>query len=175
MQAIPNLLSCLRIVLSLVLLGVQPLSGVFYILYIICGISDMVDGALARKLGATSALGAKFDGVADMVMIAVIFYILYPFVNLEAHMIIWILVIGSIKIGSIAVILTKYKTFSLTRTYGNRMTGLLMFLLPLLLPFTSATVFIYIICVLASAAAIEEFLINLTSAEFPINKQTIFK
>ena len=48
MKAIPNIISVGRIVLSIALLKVEPLSGVFWILYIGCGLSDMADGYIGR-------------------------------------------------------------------------------------------------------------------------------
>lgn len=46
--------------------------AVFYVLYIYFGISDIVDGFIARKLGfADDGLGAKPDSFADLIMLGV--------------------------------------------------------------------------------------------------------
>ena len=42
----------------------------FWALYALCGISDMVDGWLARNLQAESKTGAVLDSVADIVFVA---------------------------------------------------------------------------------------------------------
>ena len=70
MKHIPDLLTVSRILFSLVLLFVRPMSGIFYLVYLLCGISDMVDGAVARKNGNVSKTGAAFDSAADCVFIA---------------------------------------------------------------------------------------------------------
>ena len=43
----------------------------FYALYCIAGVTDMMDGAVARKTGSVSKFGSKLDSVADFVFIAV--------------------------------------------------------------------------------------------------------
>ena len=37
----------------------------FYILYLFCGLTDMIDGAIVRKTGAVSKFGARLDTIAD--------------------------------------------------------------------------------------------------------------
>jgi CDP-diacylglycerol---glycerol-3-phosphate 3-phosphatidyltransferase len=121
MKAIPNCISVSRIIFSLVLLFVKPLSVVFYVIYIICGFTDIVDGFIARKTGTTSNLGVRIDSMGDMVMVGV------------------------------------------------------LSLFPILLPYVHTTVLMNIICVLASISAIEELIIQLTSNQLQLNKQSIFE
>lgn len=47
MKYLPNALTLLRIVLCVPLLFLRPFSVWFFVLYTICGISDMLDGYLA--------------------------------------------------------------------------------------------------------------------------------
>ncbi len=73
---IPNLLTVLRIVLIplfVIIFYLQsswayPVSAAIFAL---AGITDWLDGYLARKLGQTSAFGAFLDPVADKLMVAV--------------------------------------------------------------------------------------------------------
>ena len=51
MKRIPNLLSMSRIVLCLPLLLVDAITLPFWILYLIAGLTDMLDGFLARRWG----------------------------------------------------------------------------------------------------------------------------
>ena len=43
----------------------QVFSPAFYSFYIVAGVSDMIDGIVARKTGTTSEFGSKLDTVAD--------------------------------------------------------------------------------------------------------------
>ena len=174
MKAIPNCISFSRIILSLILIFVKPLSVAFYVIYVICGLSDIVDGLIARKLGTTSRLGAKLDSIADMIMVGVLLVVLYPIVSLATEIIIWIICIGIIRLASMVVALKKYKTFAILHTYGNKITGLVLFIFPLFLPYIHATMLMNIICVVASISAIEELIIQLTSSQLQLNKQSIF-
>ena len=73
---IPNVLTLLRI-------GLIPVFVVFFYLpvhwsslattaiFALAGITDWLDGYLARKLGQTSAFGAFLDPVADKLMVAI--------------------------------------------------------------------------------------------------------
>ena len=49
MKHIANYISISRIIMSIVLIATAPFSVMFYIIYIYCGISDMLDGYIARK------------------------------------------------------------------------------------------------------------------------------
>ncbi len=174
MKVIPNWISFSRIIFSLILVFVKPLSVAFYVIYIICGFSDMIDGFIARKAGITSRLGEKLDSLADMVMVGVLLVILYPIVNPANEIIIWIVLICIIRLISMFVALKKYKIFTSLHTYGNKITGMFLLIFPILLPYTHTNVLMYIICVLASISSIEELVIQLTSRELDVNKQSLF-
>lgn len=174
MKSIANYISISRILLALTLALVKPLSIAFLALYLICGISDVFDGYIARRTHTASELGEKLDSVADLIMVVVLMIVLYPIINLPVQIIVWIVIIGIIRAVSIMVVFVKYKTFGMLHTYGNKITGLVMFAFPLSLTFVQLDVLMYIICVVASISAIEELLIDLSSNELRINKKSIF-
>lgn len=61
-----NLITVIRILCSVALLFCAALSPWFYALYIIGGVSDMVDGWVARKTNTVSEFGSKLDTVAGI-------------------------------------------------------------------------------------------------------------
>lgn len=72
---IPNLLTMLRIVLipAVVVLFYLPYTWADMasgLVFALAGITDSIDGYLARKLGQVSPLGAFLDPVADKLMVA---------------------------------------------------------------------------------------------------------
>ena len=69
---IPNIVTILRILGTLALLFVPFASKQFYIIYIFCGITDVLDGFLARQLKVSSDLGSKLDSISDLVFYFVI-------------------------------------------------------------------------------------------------------
>jgi len=153
---------------------VKPLSIAFFAIYILCGISDVFDGYIARKTNTTSKLGDNLDSAADLIVIVVLMIVLFPIIKLTSLIIVWIGIIGIIRIISTMVVFIKYKTFEMLHTYGNKITGLVLFTFPLSLAFDQSNVIIYIICVLASISAIEELLILLLKKELEINKKSLF-
>lgn len=174
MKSIANYISIGRLFIALTLASTKPLSIEFFAIYVLCGISDVLDGYIARKTHTTSKLGEKLDSFADLIMIVVLMIVLYPMVNLTVPIIVWIVIIGIIRAVSTMVVFVKHNTFGILHTYGNKITGLVLFTFPLLLPFAQSDVLIYIICVVASISAIEELLIHLSSKDLRINKNSIF-
>src|SRR5437660_12811339 len=68
MANLPNLLSCLRLSVVPVLLGLAWINQreVFLLVFILSLLTDIADGLLARKLHLASELGAKLDSCADL-------------------------------------------------------------------------------------------------------------
>ena len=58
----------------------------FLLVYIFCGITDILDGFIARKINATSELGSKLDSFADMIIIFVVLFKFIPIMNLNLFM-----------------------------------------------------------------------------------------
>lgn len=156
------------------MLFVKPLTISFYIIYIVCGLSDMVDGYIARKTGTTSDLGAKLDTVADFIMVTVLLVVLVPIIKPSLMIIIWIIVIGLVRIASMIVAFVKYQTFASIHTYSNKVTGMILFLFPLLLLMGSRELLMAVICVVASLSALEEFVIQLTSRDLELDRKSFF-
>ncbi|WP_026884549.1 CDP-alcohol phosphatidyltransferase family protein [Clostridium akagii] len=174
MKLIPNFISFSRIILSLILIFVKPLSIIFYVIYLICGFSDIMDGFIARSTGTASVLGAKIDSAADMAMVGVLLIVLYPIINPDRKIVIWIITIAIIRFAAMAIAIKKYKTFASIHTYGNKITGIVLFMVPILLHYIFAIELMYIICAMASLSAIEELVIQIVSSELQVNKKSIF-
>ena len=153
---IANIVTCSRILSSVFLLFVPAFSVEFFILYILCGFSDMIDGAIARKTNTASELGSKIDTIADLVFIIVSFIKILPTINIPQWLWIWGAVIAIIKIGNIVGGYVSKKRFISLHTIMNKITGLLLFLLPLTLSFIQLKYSCIVICSMATFAAIQE-------------------
>lgn len=169
-----NALTTLRIILSIFLPFLPPLQTAFMLVYAVCGITDIFDGFVARKTHTQSKLGAKLDSLADFTLAAAMITSLYPVVKLPAGIIVWILVIACIRFAAAGVALSKYKTVASLHTYANKMTGLLIFLIPFFMPVITTTLLIWILCGIATLSAIEELLIQISSKTLNLNRKSIF-
>ena len=128
-----NRITCIRIICSIVLLFCPVFSPAFYALYIAAGVSDLADGAVARKTGTVSEFGSKFDTAADFILVAVCLIKLIPVVHVPAWLIVWIIVIAVIKAVSLISGYVMRKELVALHTVLNKVTGMLLFLLPLTL------------------------------------------
>ncbi len=128
-----DIITGIRIICSIALLFFPALSPAFYTLYIIAGVSDMIDGTVARKTGTASDLGSKLDSFADLIMVAVCLIKLIPVIDIPSWLFIWIAVIALIRISSLISGFVMRKKFILIHTVMNKVTGVLLFILPLTL------------------------------------------
>ena len=151
-----NVITGLRILVSAALLFCPVFSPIFYVLYLFAGLSDMVDGIIARKTNSVSEFGSGFDGVADFVFVAVCLIKVLPVMDIPMWLYVWTAVIALIKIINIISGFAKQKRFVAVHTTMNKVTGALLFMLPLTLTILP---FIYTgipICSVATFAAVQE-------------------
>ena len=92
-----NIITGIRIVLSVALLFFPALSPAFFVLYIAGGLSDMIDGAVARRTGTVSEFGSRLDTFADIVFAAVCLIKLLPILDVPVWLYVWVAVIAIIK------------------------------------------------------------------------------
>jgi len=153
---IANTVTGCRILGSILLLFFPVFSAEFYIMYIICGFSDMTDGTIARKTNSVSESGAKLDTVADLVFVTVSLIKILPAINVPQWLWIWGVIIAIIKIINIIRGYISEKQFISLHTTMNKITGLLLFLLPLTLSFAEVKYSSIAVCSIATFAAIQE-------------------
>ena len=151
-----NIITIIRIICSIVLLFCQFPSTAFYILYVTAGITDMIDGAVARKTDTVSEFGAKLDTAADFVFVVVCMKKLIPILDIPKWLYVWIAVIALVKVINIVSGYVMRKEFVAAHTVMNKVAGILLFILPLTLQalelrYTGAAV-----CTAAAFAAVQE-------------------
>lgn len=151
-----NAITSCRIVCSVLLLFFSVFSVQCCVLYLLCGVTDMIDGTVARKTNSDSEFGAQFDTVADFIFVAISFIKFLPLIHIPKWLWIWIVVIAIIKISTIVWGFIYKKKFLSLHTIMNKATGFALFLLPLTLPFVKTIYSLTAICVLATIAAIQE-------------------
>lgn len=153
---IANILTSFRILGSVFLLFFPAFSVEFYCFYIICGFTDMIDGTIARKTNSTSEFGSKLDTVADIVFVTASLIKVLPTINTPWWLLIWGIIIAIIKIANIILGYVFKKQFIALHTTMNKVTGLLLFLLPLTLSFLELKYSSIVVCSIATFAALQE-------------------
>ena len=154
MKKLPNVISVLRIAGAISLLFCDVTGWPFWVLYALCGISDMVDGWLARKLQAETKAGAVLDSLSDIVFVACCAIRRLPVLEIPSWLWIWAGVIALIKIVNQVSALVVCKRFCFPHTLANKLTGLLLFLVVPTIFWTLIPV--SIVTAVASFASIQE-------------------
>lgn len=165
-----NIITLCRIILSVLILPFPAFSPLFYGFYIAAGFTDMIDGTVARKTNTVSELGSRLDTIADFIFVAVCMVILFPVINVPPFLWVWTGVIAVIKIVNVVSGYVIRRQLIALHTVANKITGALLFLLPLTVRLVELRYSGSVICAAAPLAAIQEgYLIRTKS---PIKKNT---
>ena len=156
MKLLPNAISVLRFLGAVCLLFFGVESCAFWVIYFVCGLSDMADGYLARKFGCESKIGALLDSLADLAFVICCCFKLIPALALPKWLWIWGGVIVAIKVVNQISALVMYKKCIFLHTIANKVTGILLFVGVPLTIFLESFVPMVIIAVVATFAAVQE-------------------
>ena len=150
----PNIITLLRMAGSFGLLLCDVTGAAFWIIYVLCGISDIADGWLARKLNCVTKSGALLDSLADICFVACCAWRLLPILELPQWLWLWAGVIVVIKVVNQLSALVMYGHCSFPHTLANKVTGCLLFIA---VPMTFVSIIpISIVAAIATFAAIQE-------------------
>ncbi|MGN1014392.1 MAG: CDP-alcohol phosphatidyltransferase family protein [Butyricicoccus sp.] len=156
MKYFANIITIARLIAAPMLLFTEPLLPPFYALFLFCGITDMLDGAVARKTHSESKLGAVLDSIADIVFVIVCLITLLPMITFPFFLWIWIGIIALIRVINLVSGYLYHLKLVMLHTYANKATGLLLFLLPFTLGFVRIDYPAVLVCIMATFAAIQE-------------------
>lgn len=160
-----------RMLFSMILLALSPRSCLFAILYLLCGVSDVLDGFIARKLHTESEHGAVLDSAADLIFAAVYALKILPLLTPPLWIWIWTAVIAAAKITGIVIASKKSHRLQISHSFGNKLTGVLLFLLPLSVCVTDAKYGAALVCIAATATVIKEITILCRDASGAIHRR----
>ncbi len=166
---IANVITFLRIIGTLLLIWTVPFSKRFFVIYTLTGITDVLDGFLARKLKCATEFGAKLDSVADLLFYSVMVLKIMPeLYEILPHWI-WFIVASVVLVRVISYSVTAVKTrrFMSNHTYLNKLTGLCVFCVPYFVHYSDLdTGFCAIACLVAAVAAIQELAYSIRLRQF---------
>lgn len=153
---IANCITVSRIIFSLLLLAFSPISYPFVVLYLLCGITDVLDGFLARKLLTESTTGERLDSIADLFFAVVYAVKILPFLNIPLWLWIWTVIIAVTKITGILIASKRAHKLSIEHSFGNKLTGILLFLLPISICVADVKYGAILVCAVAMGTVIIE-------------------
>jgi len=129
LKHLPNVITISRFILVITLIFIPPLSPASIIIFIFAGLSDMIDGALARRIkDAHSELGAELDSMADMLMVIVTVFFLMPAMDLWPWLWYGILVALGFKLMSAIPGIIKHRKVFFLHTISNKILAMILFI-----------------------------------------------
>jgi CDP-diacylglycerol--glycerol-3-phosphate 3-phosphatidyltransferase len=173
---LPNLLSFSRIPCALLLPIAWHRPFTFVTLYLFVGVTDLLDGYLARKLGVASDFGARLDSLADLVFYLVLLALLierfaFHFTALTQVLLATVLLL---RLMNMLLARWKYGRFVFVHTLANKATGVLAYLLPLLLFSGVNRALVLWILIIALLAAVDELFITIRYREVLYDRRSFF-
>lgn len=155
-KGLANALTICRIALSVALLIPAAFSPAFFAIYALAGVTDMLDGYVARRTGTESDLGARLDSVADLALVVVCLAKILPAIAVPMWLWIWVGAIALVKVVNAVSGLVVEKRLVMPHTTANKVAGLVVFLVPFAMPLVGVTIPAIIACTIATFAAVQE-------------------
>ena len=155
---IANIVTGIRILGSVCMLCLPVFSPLFCGIYLLCGFTDMIDGTIARKTNAVTSFGSRWDSVADLVFLTAAGIKVLPAIRLPGWLWCGILIVCITQIAAVTGRYILVGQFAVRHTLLNKLTGLLLFLLPLSLPFAEIQYSAGTVCAVAFLSAVQELL-----------------
>ena len=171
-----NYITVLRMAGSIALLFLQPMSVAFYIVYLVAGLTDALDGWLARKTNSATDLGAKLDSIADLMFYSAMVITMFPVLLERLPLYMWCIGIGIfvVRLISYLVAAIKFHCFASVHTWMNKMTGAAIFVFPFILYFWSGVGYCWLISVFAGYASLEELIMHIIQKDYSTDAKSIF-
>ena len=137
-KQLANIITASRLIGTFVLLFLEPLSREFFICYLWCGISDILDGFIARKTNTISKFGSRLDSVSDLFLYTIMMIRIKPRLDEIYPAYFWILIYIAVGIRVLCYIIVglRHHYFISRHSIFNKLSGLLMFFLPASLKLT---------------------------------------
>ncbi len=179
---LPNALSLTRVALSLALIWADPGTTAFAIIYLFCGVTDIVDGWSARRLAATSALGARLDTLGDATFTLVVIGQMLTHIHLptDLPLAIGVGAVALLRMMNFVATKLRFGEWNVMHTFANKAAGVVVFVaIPLWLWAAStvdARAWIAGITIAATAlASLEESLIIATARAYDVNRRGLWQ
>ena len=171
----PNIITCVRILGTIALVFIEPFCVPFYVIWTICGVSDVLDGTVARMTKQESKFGARLDSMADIMFYLLMLYRVLPTLIAVLPRWIWIIVcvIALTRSAAYVTALIKYKRFASLHSYLNKLSGFMLFLVPYFISLSWFWIYCVVLCGIGLLSSIEELLIHLLSRHYQEGRQTI--
>lgn len=155
-EFVPNIITAARIIGALALIWCAYPSLAFLVVFALCGVSDALDGYLARRLDAQSQLGSKLDTVADLALVVVCCVKILPDLSLPLWILLWVACIAVIKGTAFLLAYRKDRVEGLHST-ANKAMGIALFASVFLFAFIDPLCVAVGLCAMATLVVLSDY------------------
>lgn len=174
MKNAADLITASRIGFAIAMLLFAPFSAAFWVCYLCAGLSDLLDGPVARAQNKESDFGARLDSVADFVFVCAIAGVVVIHVSIPTWLWVCAALIALLRFLGYAIGYGKYHAFSALHTYANKAAGVLLFASPLIFTVLGIKAGGILLCAVAAASAVEEVFITIRSIHLDRDRKSVF-
>ncbi len=127
-----NIVTSSRIAATIIMFFMPDFSKGFFISYTYAGLSDFVDGPIARKTNTVSQIGSKLDSVSDLLLYVLMMVKMIPYLKLYLPKYVWIMIFSTLgaRILMYSYVGIRYHTLMSNHVFLNKATGFSIFFVP---------------------------------------------
>ncbi|MBO4410601.1 MAG: CDP-alcohol phosphatidyltransferase family protein [Lachnospiraceae bacterium] len=155
-----NIITSIRILLAPFLMFFDEISVGFLVLFSLCGVTDLIDGPIARATGTTSQIGSVLDTIGDFLVFLSVFKVLFFSHAVPLEQIIIFASAMTLHLAAAVYAKFKFRKFYFVHNMLSKVLGCLIFVVPFVFYFTERlAAHISVIIVVAAVAGVESILI----------------
>lgn len=127
-----NIITGSRLVASIVMFFLPDFSKSFFIAYTYAGLTDFIDGPIARKTNTVSKIGSKLDSISDLLLYVLMMVKMLPYLKLYLPKYVWVMIFSALGVRIImyAYVGVTYHTLMSNHVFLNKATGFSIFFVP---------------------------------------------
>ena len=171
-----NMITMIRIPCAFGIIFTTPFTPLFYFFLTIGGLSDAIDGMVARKISGDSPLGATLDSISDLCFFgSTVFSVIikeYSSIGIEAKIMFSLVLV--VRLASYLIQLIKFKKLAPLHTIFNKMASIAIFILLFVIPFIGITKATCIASFIGFLGGIEEIIIHFLSKKARANTLSLY-
>jgi CDP-diacylglycerol--glycerol-3-phosphate 3-phosphatidyltransferase len=172
----PNFLSILRIILSPLIFFIKDNKLVLFSVLLFIGLTDVLDGYIARKYNKQTIVGAWLDSIGDFVfyILLVIYAIVFEYSVIIALQY-YVIIIVTLKLLTVIIGFAKYRQFGFLHTIGNKISGAIIFIGFCIFILLRDTIILEIGIIISIISSLEELIITIVGKKYEPNIKGIWE
>ena len=163
----PNILSLSRIIFAPTILFINDNKYILFFVLMIIGLTDILDGYIARKYKNETIIGSRLDSISDFIfyILLVIYAVIYEF-DIIYKIKYYVTIIIIFKLLTIIFGYVKHKKLCFLHTFGNKISGIIGFCIFVL---SRNSIIINIGIIFSIISSLEELIITIIEKEYKEN------